>query len=142
MAVSFVNETKRRVSKALIDRAVEATLAHRRKKGDVSVVIVGDAAMQHLNKTYRGYDKVTDVLSFTEAESAVPEKGFLGELIVDYAQIVRQAKRFAPSVDWELAFIVIHGTLHLLGYDDVTEAGRLEMEKLGHRIIKQLESYV
>lgn len=142
MAVTLTNETRRRVSESLIVRAVEATLKHQRVRGDVSVVIIGDAAMKRLNKTYRGFDKVTDVLSFAEAESELAEKNFLGELIVDYRQILRQAKTFAPSADWEFAFIIIHGTLHLLGYDDVTEKGRKEMEKLGMLIMKKVESYV
>lgn len=138
MAVSVVNSTSARIDGALIKRSVEAALKHQRMSGDVSVAIVGDQRMRRLNRTYRGKDRVTDILSFAEEGAGMGEQGFLGELVIDYAVIKKQAKRFAPSVRWELAFIVIHGTLHLLGYEDESEAGAAEMERLGHIIIKKV----
>ncbi len=138
MGVIVTNRTSARVDGALIKQAIEATLKARRASGDVSVAIVGHTRMRRLNRTYRGKDKVTDILSFAEDEALDGESGFLGDLVIDYEVIKRQAKRFAPSVRWELAFIVIHGTLHLLGYEDETEAGSKEMERLGHLIIKNL----
>lgn len=136
MAVSVVNKTSARIDGALIRRSIEAALRQQRARGDVSVVIVGDQRMRRLNRTYRGKDTVTDILSFREAESEMGESGFLGELVIDFEVIKKQAKRFAPSLRWELAFISIHGALHLLGYEDESEAGSAEMERLGHLIIK------
>lgn len=138
MAVTVANETAARVETALIKRSVAAALRHQRASGDVSVVIVGDLKMRRLNRTYRGKDAVTDILSFREEEAEIAENGFLGELIIDYRVIRQQAKRFAPSIRWELAFIVIHGVLHLLGHEDETEKGAAEMERLGHLIIKKV----
>lgn len=138
MAVTVTNETSARVDGALIKRSIAAALRHQRAAGDVSVVIVGDVRMRRLNRTYRGKDKVTDILSFREEEAEIRESGFLGELVIDYAVIRQQAKRFAPSIRWELAFIAIHGALHLLGYEDETDAGAAEMERLGHLIIKKV----
>ncbi len=134
MAVEITNKTKQTLKKALIIKAVECALAFKKRRGDVSVVFVGDAAIRTLNRQYRKKDYVTDILSFAE-----DLKGdFIGELIIDYKQIERQAKRFEHSVSWELAFIVIHGTLHLLGYEDETEKGRKTMEKLGYQLIKKI----
>lgn len=138
MAVELTYQTRRRFAPALVVAAIEATLTDRRSRGDVSVAIVGDRAMRRLNRTYRGFDKVTDVLSFVEAESEMPVEGALGELVVDIDQIRRQAKTYGHGVRWELAFIVIHGTLHLLGYEDETERGRTLMEKLGEHIIAKM----
>ncbi|MBU4347150.1 rRNA maturation RNase YbeY, partial [Patescibacteria group bacterium] len=60
---------------------------------------------------------------------------FLGEVIIDYAQIKRQAREFGSGVNDELVFILVHGLLHLLGYDDKTEKGAKEMERLGEKFI-------
>jgi probable rRNA maturation factor len=138
MAVSVVNTTRRRINAAVVRRSIELTLSDQKRKGDVSVVFIGNARMRTLNRTYRGKDKATDVLSFTEAESELAEEGFLGELFIAPDVVEKQARSFAPSFTWELAFMAIHGTLHLLGYEDETEAGADEMERIGQKIIKKV----
>lgn len=138
MSVVVTNKTRQRLNQAVIQQAVEATLSYCRKKGEVSVVIVGHTRMKKLNLIYRGFNKTTDVLSFVEQDSLASDKNFLGELFIDYEVIKKQAKKFSPSIRYELAFIVIHGTLHLLGYDDVTEKGSNQMETMGQAIIKKL----
>lgn len=138
MAVEIANRTKKTVKRSLIERSVETVLHFGKVKGLVSVVIVGDRAMRNLNRRYRGKDKVTDILSFADSESEKPEQGFVGELIIDLEQIERQAKTFGNSKTKELAFIVIHGALHLLGYEDESEAGRRKMERLGEKLITNI----
>ena len=104
----------------------------------LSVVIADDPTVRDLNATYRGLDEVTDVLSFAfESEGeyygegepvfrqdsgsvfVTPESDTseLGEVIVSYAETLRQARREGRSADDELAHLVAHGVLHLLGYD-------------------------
>ncbi len=134
MAVEITNKTHKVLKKALITQAVESTLAFKKRRGDVSVVFVGDAAIQRLNRQYRKKDYVTDILSFAEDTKS----DFVGELIIDFKQIERQAKQYGHSISWELVFILIHGTLHLLGYEDETEKGRKTMEKLGYQLIKKI----
>lgn len=138
MAVTITNTTKERLDKKIITKAVEVTLKAERAKGNVSVVVVSSRRMKTLNKVYRGKDKVTDVLSFREAEADVRTPHFLGEVIINLEAIKKQAKEFAPSTRFELAFIVIHGVLHLLGYDDKTAKEAAMMEKLGNSIIKKV----
>lgn len=138
MAVTITNTTTKRVDLKTITKAVEVTLKTLRKKGTVSVVVVGPRRMRTLNKIYRGKDKITDVLSFREAEAEIRTPHFLGEVIINVQAIQKQAKEFSPSLTFELAFIVIHGTLHLLGYDDTTAAEAATMETLGHSIIKKV----
>jgi probable rRNA maturation factor len=89
-----------------------------------------------LNRTYRGQDKPTDVLSFAQEE--VPGEGplLLGDVVISTDTALRQARsgrrRLADEVEWLLA----HGVLHLLGYDDETEEGAAEMEARGREILR------
>jgi probable rRNA maturation factor len=130
--VEINNKTKNKINLGLIKKATEKFLKLNRKKNyDVSIAFVGDSVMRKLNKAYRGKDKATDVLSFAG------ENNFLGEIIIDYAQIKRQAKAYKNSVQQELVFILIHGLLHLLGYNDKTEKGRNEMERIDKEFVSK-----
>jgi probable rRNA maturation factor len=97
----------------------------------LSIAFVGDKTMRRLNREYRGQDRATDILSFAG------EDNDLGELIIDYAQIKRQAFKYSKSTKDELVFILVHGLLHLHGHEDESEQGRLLMEKLGIEFIEK-----
>jgi probable rRNA maturation factor len=108
--------------------AVHYVLAkHRIEPGTaLSVVLADDDYVQGLNRQYRGVDAPTDVLSFpadplpAEVEDEPP---YLGDLIIAYPYSARQAAQTGHALDDELVLLVIHGTLHLLGYDhDTAEA--------------------
>ena len=127
------NKTRSRIDLVLVKKIVEEFLSHNKKKNkEVSVVFVGDKKIRYLNKVYRKIDKITDVLSFEGSNN------FFGEIIIDYSQIKRQ-KKFSGSVKKELIFILIHGLLHLLGYNDETGGDAEKMEKLGEEFIKKLK---
>lgn len=131
--IDINNRTKSAINSRLVRQAAEKFLRGRRKSGrEVSIAFVGNQEIRRLNKRYRGIDKATDVLSFAG------EGNFLGEIIIDYSLIKQQAKKFGHSVDYELIFILIHGLLHLVGYDDKTEAGRREMMKLGEEFMEKI----
>jgi probable rRNA maturation factor len=98
---------------------------------DVSIAIIGDSEIQKLNKKYRKIDCPTDVLSFEG------EEGLLGEIIMDFEQIKRQALEKGVAIKYELAYILIHGLLHLTGYDDEREEDRMEMISIGEKLIKK-----
>ncbi len=102
----------------------------------VSVAVVGDTAMRRLNFHYRGKDKVTDVLSFGAGDT-VPVSGYLGELIICYPQVIRQAKKFKHSISAETQKLFVHGMLHLLGHDHEIEAEAVVMEALEEKIIRR-----
>ncbi len=123
----------------LIKKTVKKFLSvHRKNKFNVSIAFIGDTAMCALNKTYRKKDKTTDVLSFPSAtfETDSSMDNFLGEIIINYAQIKRQAKKYQNSLKQELIYILTHGLLHLVGYEDETEQGRKKMERLGDEFVK------
>jgi probable rRNA maturation factor len=131
--IEINNKTKSKIDLALIKKLVEKFLKLYNKKGfDISIAFIGDAAMRALNKKYRKKDKPTDVLSFSG------ERKFLGEVIIDYAQIKRQAKVYKNSVQRELIFILVHGLLHLIGFNDKIEKGRREMENLGNKFVDKI----
>lgn len=102
---------------------------------EISLAFVDDAEIKKLNKIYRGLNQATDILSFAGAG------GFLGELVINYGQIKRQAESFGRSARQELVFILAHGLLHLIGYDDKTEPGRLKMIRRGEEFVKKLIFY-
>lgn len=106
--------------------------------------VVGDAKMKELNSSYRGQDKVTDVLSFrlSEGESFVeaPEISAteLGDVIICLPQVRRQAQAIGRGVDTEMALMVAHGTLHLLGYDHCEAKDEAEMFSLQQEVLMRL----
>lgn len=134
--LSFNNTTSNICSKKRLERICELFLkAYKFKGREVSLAIIGDSAMRRLNRDYRAKDKTTDVLSFSNHDPY--QKELLGEIIISYPQIKRQAEEASKSVRSELEFIFVHGLLHLAGYDDATESGRLEMIALGEAFLKR-----
>lgn len=98
---------------------------------EISFSIVSLEEIQQINKTYRGIDKATDVISFALEEvtdSEVPLEVIpgmprvLGDIIISYDKAKMQAADYGHSVERELGFLVVHGFLHLLGYDHLNEA--------------------
>jgi len=91
-----------------------------KKESDLSIALVGQGRMRTLNKKYRGKNRVTDVLAF-------PSQG-LAEIIICLREVKKNAKRFNSTFEKELATCLIHGILHLLGYN--YEKGVKEAEKI------------
>ncbi|MGC8837545.1 MAG: rRNA maturation RNase YbeY [Anaerolineae bacterium] len=110
--------------------------------GEMAVVLTDDAEIQALNRRYRGVDEPTDVLAFAESEPTGPfvtspeGECYLGEVFVSLPRAEEQAQEEGHSVEEELALLVVHGTLHLLGYDHETEEERAEMWALQERALR------
>ena len=83
----------------------------------LSLEIMGDGRMRRLNRTFRHRDKTTDVLAFATREGPGPPSLLLGDIVISLPQAIRQARRHQLSIDHELVVLLIHGTLHLCGYD-------------------------
>lgn len=94
---------------------------------NLSLAIINDAEMRKINKLYRHQDKTTDVLSFLGSSLAT------SEILISWPQIKRQAK---TTYKQEFMFILVHGLLHLAGYNDEEERDRQEMIELGHKFLK------
>ena len=99
-------------------------------EGDVYVLLADDATLRRLNRTFRGKDKATDVLSFPAAVTTVffgePKgPGLAGDLAISLEAAARQAERFGHSLGDEVRVLLLHGTLHLAGFDHETDAGEM-----------------
>lgn len=84
---------------------------------ELSVELVGDRRMRRLNRIYRNKDQTTDVLAFPMREFASPCPTLLGDLVISVPTALRQAKEAGRTPDEELATLLVHGVLHLCGYD-------------------------
>ena len=114
----------------LVGRAVSAALENGGVKGDVCVLITDAEEIQTLNRTYRKIDRVTDVLTFPawEGEAILcPKDEYLGDIAICYERALEQAEEYNHSLERELAFLAVHGSLHLMGYDHMTSEDEAAM---------------
>lgn len=111
--------------RAMVRALDEAMPDPRAPEGELSFAIVGEAEIVAMHERFLNDPTVTDVITFPGS----PEDGFAGEVCVcaDYAQ--RQAPLFGQGVDEELTLYMVHGWLHLAGYDDIDEMDRAKMRE-------------
>ena len=103
----------------------------------MGVCLVGDRAMRALNRRHRAKDATTDVLSFPAGRAPDPEGlRHLGDILISVPQAARQARAAGHSLDRELRVLLVHGYLHLLGYDHETDSG--QMLRLQRRLTRRL----
>ena len=111
---------------------------------EVSVVFCDDAYIRQLNRDYRGQDKATDVLSFALDEGEEPDvhdgpaQHLLGDIVISLDTAARQAEDYGHTLERELAYLAIHGMLHLLGYDHMDEADQQEMRTEEEYVLTRL----
>lgn len=132
-------QDKCRVDRSRIRRAVRATLAHEGvdHSVEVSVLLTDDAGIRALNRTYRGEDRATDVLAFPQVGS--PERPQpLGDVVISVERAATQARKAGWSLGEELELLAVHGTLHLLGYEDEESAARARMWQRQEEILRRL----
>ena len=129
------------VDETLLERAAQATLDHAGAPGDadLSIVLTDDAQLRQLNRQYLGIDSPTDVLSFPAGETD-PETDliYLGDVLISYRRAQAQATAGGHPVEDELQLLVVHGVLHLLGYDHAEETEKAEMWAEQSAILSQL----
>ncbi len=126
---------------ALLERRAAALLAAlEQADAELSVALVGDEEMAGLNRRYRRREGPTDVLSFSllEGEGAVFRGGMLGDVVIDVELAARQASELGHGLDDEMARLLVHGVLHLLGYDHEREEDARVMEPLERRLWETL----
>jgi probable rRNA maturation factor len=94
-----------------------------RLKGKVTVLLTTDAAIRRLNRQFRGKDKTTDVLSFPA--EGVGAEGIAGDLAISAPTALKQAREQEHSLSTEVKVLMLHGLLHLAGYDHETDSGQM-----------------
>jgi len=138
-------------AKAGIRTLLEATIAELLPAAEVelSVSLVGDRRMRQLNRDHRGKDKTTDVLSFpmeddlrsvVAGSAPIPEYLALGDIVISPKVCLAQAGEWGWTPSERMTQLLIHGLLHLLGYDHEEEPERLAMEALEERLFEHLET--
>lgn len=109
----------------------------------LSVNVIGDDRMRTLNRQYRGKDKTTDVLSFSNTEGeqffqGLPSTEEWGDIFISLPQIKRQAREYEVTIQEEFSRMLVHGVLHLAGYDHMKKADEVVMMGLQEKILKKL----
>lgn len=127
--------------KTLLRKAAQATLQQEKSPSetDLTIVIDDDAALKELNQRFRGYDEPTDVLSFPGDETD-PETGgrYLGDIVISLQRAQEQAASGGHAVEDELQLLVVHGVLHLLGYDHADEEEKKHMWMAQNQVLSAL----
>jgi probable rRNA maturation factor len=123
-----------RLSRSVLDRIGQ-------EHATLTIIFIRDRTMRRLNCEYRGIDSPTDVLSFAYHESDegaafATEQDHLGDVAISVETAARYAREFGLSFEREIAHLVIHGTLHLAGYDHETDDG--EMNRLERKLRREL----
>lgn len=110
---------------------------------EVSVVLANDDLVHTLNRDYREKDKPTNVLSFAslDADDPIPDEGpvHIGDIILAYETIEREAKEQGKFLKDHYTHLLVHGTLHLLGYDHIEEDEATMMETTEIRILEKMD---
>ena len=146
MAIEVVNRQRLcAIDEAPIARVADAALkAAGRRGASLTVAFVRDRAIRKMNRQFRGKDDATDVLSFPAAdatgesfsEASAESADFLGDIVIATDTARRQADEAGHTLERELNELVIHGTLHLCGYDHETDNG--EMNRLELKLRRRL----
>ncbi len=127
--------------KSILLRAAQLTLdlTNTANGSDVSIVVGNDALLHRLNLKFRNVDSTTDVLSFPSGELDLDTQAYyLGDIVISLPRAQEQAASEGhPLVD-ELQLLVVHGTLHLLGYDHMETVDKVKMQAAQNDILKQL----
>ena len=142
MKITIENLQKKiRINHARILRAVKKTFLYKKVEGaTLSVVFVTDQRIKALNKKYLKREYTTDVLSFDLRENLKVTKNVEGEIIISTDTAKRNARIFGTSVNREIVLYVVHGILHLLGFDDHTPGQIKRMRGEERKILNLLEN--
>lgn len=141
--IELNNLTTSQLDESFVKKVAEKVLQGEKEQGKIAVAFIGQGRMRKLNKKYRKKNRVTDVLAFEEKR--LPFEKFsqqlqkiqgLGEVVICLREVKKNAEKFNLTFKRELARVLIHGVLHLLGYDHE------KSEKEGKRMRQREEYYL
>jgi probable rRNA maturation factor len=143
-AVTDIETIVQQAADAALDRCLAAFLGPKMRPVDLSILLTDDATIQNLNREWRGKDRPTNVLSFPGVDPQelvfLPTGApvLLGDIVVAYETVEREARERGIGIDDHLTHLVIHGTLHLLGYDHEDDDEAVLMEGLETELLAGL----
>ena len=123
MKINFVNETNVDIKE--YKKLIRSVLKHEKTDKFFNIIFVDKDKIQQINNDYRGINKVTDVITFALMEN--PDELFmeaideLGDVFICIDRAIEQANEYNHSIEREMGFLAVHGYLHLIGYDHMTE---------------------
>ena len=128
-----------KLSKKYIESVIETVMVDLKKKNkEISVHLVGDKKMKTMNRIYRKINKTTDVIAFAVQEGRVFDEADLGDIFINVNQVERQSKKQSIPYKEEFARVLIHGILHLNGYDHATEKEEKKMFGIQEKILEKI----
>lgn len=140
---SITNEYGYKSDYSYLDDVIIRTLKKEKvKNANFSIVFVSEERIKEINKNYRNIDKVTDVISFAFEDNGnivYNNVRFLGEIYICIPKMIAQAKEYGHTETRELAFLTVHGLLHLLGYDHMSKEDEEIMFGLQEKILNEDE---
>lgn len=141
--IEIQNDAEYSLDENRLIEAAQTTLVHYAQEGSfaLTVAVVDDDDVAALNRQFRSVDAPTDVLSFPAGAPPVQmdeEPHYLGDLVIAYPYASAQAAREGHTLNDSLALLVVHGTLHLLGYDHDTPENRAEMWAIQAEVLIEL----
>ena len=122
----------------VVRRAIGAAAPARARNAELSVILTSDRAIRTLNRRWRGRDKPTNVLSFPAPAPARGAPRHLGDIVLSYETVAREARAEGKRLDHHIAHLALHGFLHLLGYDHESHGQAETMERRERRILARL----
>ncbi len=142
MDFEISNLTEEKVPLELMEKVIKKTEERLNIEDSiVSITIVDNERIHEINREYRGIDRPTDVISFAFMDEDInPENGLtnLGEIYISIEKARVQAKEYGHSFERELCFLLVHGLLHLLGYDHMEKEEEKVMFSLQDEILESL----
>lgn len=141
MKLGLFNETKEdlKIYEKSIKKVLKLALAKLRKKYvEFNIIFVDNEYIHELNKNFRGVDRETDVISFAllDDKTFPLDENILGDIYISYEKAYEQATSYGHSREREFCFLALHGLLHLLGYDHMTESDEKIMFSLQDEILE------
>ena len=137
------NTTDEKIDFSEVDSFIKFACKHLNIENPLlNIVIVDNEKIREINKEYRNKDAVTDVISFAFEEVKdvnYEDVRFLGEIYISYERCKEQAKDYGHSVRREFCYLAVHGLLHLLGYDHMTEEDKKVMRALEEEILNEYD---
>ena len=141
--ITITNETDEYVDEALLNKVADyAMMSEDVNNGVVNIIIVDNKKIREINKEYRKIDKETDVISFAlEDDDTFIELPIrvLGDIYISIDKVKAQALEYGHSLKREICFLVVHGILHLLGYDHMNISDEKVMFSKQDKILDELD---
>lgn len=132
MEVNYFNETSEDIT--IYENLLNKVFKDMKESKSIQIVFVDNSYIQDINRTYRQINKATDVISFPNDE---PLDDSLGDIFISIEQAKMQALNYEHSLEREIAFLAVHGYLHLMGYDHDTPEKELQMFELQESILEK-----